>query len=108
MNGSRGVKVVKLIGMGVVAVVVFGFVVMGLWNWLIPGLTGWHALGFAQALGLLVLCRILFGGFGRGGFMRERMRARFERMTPEERERFRARFGGHCRRGAAPEGTAEA
>ncbi|MGZ7039533.1 MAG: hypothetical protein ACXVJO_15265, partial [Thermoanaerobaculia bacterium] len=45
-----------------------GEVVMGLWNWLLPSLFGWRQVTFWQALGLLVLCRILFGGFGmRGG-----------------------------------------
>ncbi|MFA5909359.1 MAG: hypothetical protein WC815_11315 [Vicinamibacterales bacterium] len=40
---------------------------MWLWNWLVPGLFGLRQLGFWEALGLLALCRILFGGFGRGG-----------------------------------------
>src|SRR5215467_14166164 len=41
-----------------------GQVVMHLWNWLLPPLFGWRALTFWQALGLLALCRILFGGLG--------------------------------------------
>ena len=102
MRGRRGFWFAKFLVMGLLAAGLFGWVVMGLWNWLVPGLTGWHALSFAQALALLVLCRILFGGFGRGHF-RERMRARFERMTPEEQERLRARFGGRCHRGAPAE-----
>jgi hypothetical protein len=70
-----------------------GFVVMHLWNWLLPPLFGWRQIAFWQALGLLVLCRILFGGFrlhspGRSNF-RRRMQERCGRMTPEERERFR-------------------
>jgi len=44
-----------------------GEVVMQLWNWLLPALFGWREVTFWQALGLLALCRILFGGFGRGG-----------------------------------------
>ena len=44
-----------------------GEVVMHLWNWLLPPLFGWRMLGFWQALGLLVLCRILFGGLHHGG-----------------------------------------
>ena len=83
------------------AVAIFGFVVMQLWNWLLPPLVGWKALGFWQALGLLVLTRILFGGLrGRGGWhghWRSRMRERWEQMTPEEREKFRAGLGRHCR-----------
>ena len=70
-----------------------GGIVMQLWNWLLPPLFGWHQVTFWQALGLLALCRILFGGLGRHGsgrygFGRHRGE-RWERMTPEERERFR-------------------
>ena len=71
----------------------FGEVVMHLWNWLLPALFGWHAITFWQALGLLVLCRILFGGWGGNGSDRSKFRRReaerWERMTPEEREKFR-------------------
>jgi hypothetical protein len=82
-----------------------GAAVMLLWNWLLPTLFGWHQITFWQALGLLALCRILFGGhgFGPSGLrhrMRERMRgrmaARWEGMTPEERERLRQRLHGRC------------
>jgi len=70
-----------------------GEVVMLLWNWLLPSLFGLRQLTFWQALGLLALCRILFGGFGfqRSGRSnyRRRMAERWERMTPEERERLR-------------------
>ena len=60
-----------------------GEIVMHLWNWLLPPLFGWRELTFWQALGMLVLCRILFGGFGMHGSGRGRPR------SPEERERFR-------------------
>ncbi len=90
MRRHRIFKVLAVIVLAALAASVMGFVVMTLWNWLMPGLTGWHALSFAQALGLLVLCRILFGGFrGHHGF-RERMRARWGSMSAEERERVRA------------------
>lgn len=73
-----------------------GFVVQQLWNWLLPALFGWPALTFWQALGLLALCRILFGGVGvrgpRGQRMHRGMKHRWQRMTPEERERFRQRL----------------
>ena len=78
-----------------------GYVVMWLWNWLLPGLFGWRLITFWQALALLALCRILFGRIGGRRFtrsnFRERMRDRWERMTPEEREKVRdrwARCGG--------------
>jgi len=69
-----------------VFVFVGGEVVMRLWNWLLPPLFGWRMLTFWQALGLLALCRILFGGLGHGG---PRFRGRCRNMTPQERERFR-------------------
>ena len=90
-----------------ISVLVFigGEIVMQLWNWLTPQLFGWHQVTFWQAIGILLLCRILIGVVGggpRGPSMRlrmgermmdgmtERMAERWERMTPEERERFRA------------------
>jgi hypothetical protein len=95
--------------LAVAAVVVFVFVggevVRLLWNWLLPPLFGWPAVTFWQALGLLALCRILFGGFGsRGhsagprfrrrlaGRMADRMAERCASMTPEERERLLQRM----------------
>jgi hypothetical protein len=73
-----------------------GVVVLQLWNWLLPPLFGWPQITFWQAIGLLALCRILFGGFGLRGSgrsnYRRRMEERCERMTPEERERFRQRM----------------
>jgi hypothetical protein len=70
-----------------------GQLVMHLWNWLVPTLFGLPQVTFWQALGLLALCRILFGGFGFGGGHRSRNRRRmaegWEQLTPEERERVR-------------------
>ncbi len=43
-----------------------GEVVKQLWNWLLPPIFGWRQITFWQALGLLALCRILFGGHGYG------------------------------------------
>ena len=44
-----------------------GIVVQWLWNWLVPDIFALRRITFWEALGLLALCRILFGGFGRGG-----------------------------------------
>ena len=90
-----------------------GQIVMLLWNWLAPMLFGFKQVTFWQALGLLALCRILFGGFGLGGGghrssrrrmegrirerVRERMDERWAQMTPEERERFRQGFNDRSR-----------
>ena len=93
-------------------VVIGGEVVLHLWNWLLPPLFGWREITFWQALGLLALCRILFGGFGFHGSgrssFRRRMEERCEHLTPEERERFRQRmrerfgFGSSTRESKEP------
>ena len=84
-----------------------GIIVRELWNWLLPPLFGWREITFWQALGILVLCRILFGGHGFRGSMRSNMRRRMEErcanMTPEERERFRERM--RARWGFGPSAT---
>ena len=95
----KGLKVVVFV---TVAIVVSSVLVMALWNWLMPGLFGWRTITFWQALGLLILSRILFGGLrGRAGpphwHWRRRMMERWAQMTPEERERFR--HGLQCREG---------
>jgi hypothetical protein len=85
-------KLIFLAPLALLALVGFiaigGTIVQLLWNWLVPPLFGVPHVSFWQALGLLVLCRILFGGFGRHGGHR----GMTSRMTPEERERFRQRI----------------
>lgn len=80
-----------------------GEVVKLLWNWLLPPLFGWKMITFWQAFALLALCRILFGHHGwRGGHgsgrerMRDRMKERWQDMTPEQRERMRSRWKMAC------------
>jgi hypothetical protein len=86
-----------ILGM-MVFIAIGGEVVMQLWNWLLPEIFGWPHITFWQALGMLVLCRILFGGFGFHGSgrssIRQRMAERWEKMTPEEREKCRQSFRG--------------
>ncbi len=93
----RGLKIFFFV---LLAGTVFTFGVMWLWNRLMPVIFGLHAISFWQALGLLVLSKILFGGFhgrhGFGGGWRMRLIERWEQMTPEEREKFRAGMRGGC------------
>jgi hypothetical protein len=97
-------KLIFIAPAAILAMVAFiaigGEVVLHLWNWLLPSLFGFRLITFWEALGLLALCRILFGGFGwhrsgRSHFSR-RMAQRWEHMTPEERERFRQGVRGRC------------
>ena len=86
---------IALVGM-LLFIALGGVLVEKLWNWLTPRLFGWPEVTFWQAVGLLGLCRILFGGLGLHGPGRSRFRrhlgGRYARMTPEERERFRQRI----------------
>jgi hypothetical protein len=78
-----------------------GFVVMSLWNYLLPAILHVGAITFWQAIGIFILCKILFG-FGRGGhkagapWMRHRMEERFKNMTPEEKEKFKEKMMQKC------------
>ena len=79
---------------GVLAIGLVGAVVMLLWNALIPVLfVGTPQIGFWQALGILALSKILFGGLRGGGheYWRER-RQRWANMSPQEREQLKSRF----------------
>jgi hypothetical protein len=99
MRGRRALHFLKVALIALVAFTVFGFVVTHLWNYLMPGLFGLRAITFWQGVGLIVLGRLLFGGFGPrfgGAPWRRHLAERWERMTPEEREKFREGMRGRC------------
>ena len=92
--------------LGAAAIAAFSTATMFLWNWLMPAIFGLTAICFWQALGLLVICRILFGGMGgmhhfigmhHFGRMRHHnlIREKWLKMTPEEQKEFlkNRRFG---------------
>jgi hypothetical protein len=82
----------------VLVVYLCGELIMYLWNWLLPPLFGLRLITFWQALGLLLLCRILFGSWRGGGNERGHRRQveRWDRMSPEERERLRQNWRARC------------
>ena len=100
-------KIPGIILIVIAAVALFGFIVQQLWNSLIPAIVGGRAITFWQAVGILLLSKILFGaGFrGRGNMRwRNRMGERWEKMSPEEREKFsRGMRGCFGRREFQPE-----
>jgi hypothetical protein len=106
MKGYRLLRVLKIALFAIVAVTVVSFLLMSLWNILMPGIFAVRSINFWQALGLLVLSKILFGGFRPGGGPRgrRRMMERWEQMTPEERDKFKQGM----RRGCGPRQNAEA
>jgi Ca2+/H+ antiporter, TMEM165/GDT1 family len=100
MKINRMVKGFIFVPFAVLFLAVFGFVVMHLWNWLMPPLFGLKLVTFWQAVGLVVLSKIFFGGFrghaGQGSHWRHRMMERWGKMTPEEREKFREGMRLRC------------
>ena len=97
----KKIKVVgpRLILFGAAFFVLVGFGTVALWNALMPAIFGLPTIGYWQALGLLVLSRLLFGGWGGGGqgFRKPRFVNGWKDLTPEERERFSQAVGDRCR-----------
>lgn len=78
------------IAMGLAFGAMLVWLVMLLWNWLLPSLfTGARTIDYWQTLGLIALCRVLFGGGGHG---RWGARRRWHTMNDEERAQFKQRF----------------
>jgi hypothetical protein len=95
---------------------IVGFGVMYLWNLLMPTIFNTREIDFWQAIGLLALCRLLFGNIGNliggqrnqceecGGsgwaqkkqHWKNRLRAKMSDMSLEEREQFKAQMHQVC------------
>ncbi|HLX67272.1 MAG TPA: hypothetical protein VKR41_09765 [Puia sp.] len=102
-------KIIGFVILGIIGVFVFGTVVMLLWNALMPDIFNLRQITFWQALGLLVLAKILFSGF-RGGpkaygsrWKRDALREGWANMTPEQQEKFRQEWGRRCRKPFSPD-----
>ena len=97
---NKGLMILKWTVIAVVFVLVFGFITMILWNGLMPAVFGLSSISFIQALGLLLLSKILFGGWGgcKGGHAhshmnwKQRYREKLADMSPEEKARFKKRM----------------
>ncbi|MEO7308449.1 MAG: hypothetical protein ABIR78_09320 [Ferruginibacter sp.] len=87
----------------IVAVPLFGLLVMSLWNAILPEVIGVRSITFWQALGILLLSKILFGGFGGGRHSRQHgrqkwieMKQKFAGMSAEDREKFKDEWKNRC------------
>jgi len=100
MRTMRKGKIFMIIPMVIIAILAFGGIVMWLWNSILVSVLGVKVITFVQALGILVLSKILFGGFkGRGGGWgngRGMWEEKLRNMTPEEREKFKAEWKNRC------------
>ncbi|CAL1516632.1 hypothetical protein [Chitinophaga sp. MM2321] len=101
-------RVLKKIGFAFMGLAFFAlviFVTMLLWNWLIPEIFHGPVITYWQALGLLLLGKLLFGwhnhqrGFGpwgQRGQWKEKIKERMANMSPEQRERMKEHLRNHC------------
>ncbi|MFT3910017.1 MAG: hypothetical protein QM737_11360 [Ferruginibacter sp.] len=96
-------KKIKIFFIVIIACLAFSAAVMGLWNAILPEVLGVKAISFVQAVGILILSKILFGGFrGGGGWAAHKrgrwmeMQEKMATMTPEEREKFKAEWRNRC------------
>ena len=98
---SFWIKRAIFIPIGIAAMIFFcGWIVMLLWNCVLPPVIGVGVITFWQALGILVLAKILFGGF-KGGHGHSRHfhgydHHKWMHMNPEEREKMRAEWKDRC------------
>jgi hypothetical protein len=95
----------------VAAALLMGVVVKFLWNAILPALLGVAFISYWQAVGLLILCRILFGNFGRGSMggnprwknnegarIGPPWREKWANMTDEERAKLKEEWRRRCQK----------
>ena len=107
----RGIGFTILVAIGITA---FGFVFMHLWNWLMPAIFGLGEITWFQGIGLLILGKMLFGGwrskwghghcgggycgggYGYRGGWKNKWKEKMMNMSPEEREKFKMKMKEKC------------
>lgn len=86
---------------GMAALVIW--VVMLLWNWLMPMLFDLSCITFWEAAGILLLSKILFGGFGgskhkchcqqnRTGGWKDKFKHKWGHLSDEDKQKWEAKF----------------
>lgn len=107
-------KIVGFIVLAIAMTAVLGYVVMLLWNNVLAAVVSVSLISFWQALGLLILSKILFGGFHcgwggrRGGHWKNEMKEKWQGMTAEEREKVKQEWRDRCsvwKRGSSEQGA---
>ena len=102
---KRGVWIFKWIVLGAIFIALFGLITQYLWNWLVPDLFSGPVITYWQALGLLLLTKILWGfggsgkkrhcqhcGYGGKSYWKHRYENKIASMNPEYREAFKKKM----------------
>ena len=93
---------VKIVFFIIASIIAMAAIVMWTWNWLVPELFHGPLINFYQAIGLMLLSRILFRGFhgmgGRGNYIRNlgQWKEGWNKMNPEQREKMRELWKKRC------------
>jgi hypothetical protein len=100
---SRAAKITAFV---VLSMAGMGFLLMVLWNILIPEIFNGPQITFIQALGLLLLSRLLFMGFrpwgwkqhykGKSEYWRRKFEEKVANMPPEQREKIKQAYARRC------------
>ncbi len=96
-------KIAGFIVLAIAMTALLSYVVMLLWNTVLTAvITSVSVISFWQALGLLILSKILFGGF-KGGWgnhrsshWKQEMKEKWQGMTAEEREKVKEEWRSRC------------
>ncbi len=103
-------KIIGFIVLAIALTALLGYIVMSLWNCVLVAVLHLSVITFWQALGILILSKILFGGFkGRWGGgprshkWKKEMQEKWHTMTPEEREKIKQEWRNRCRTWRKPD-----
>ncbi|MCS6933851.1 MAG: hypothetical protein NZM35_01695 [Chitinophagales bacterium] len=97
---TQALKITGIVLLLIVAFLLMGYLTMTLWNWLMPAIFGLPVINYYQAIGLVVLSKLLLGGIrvqpGPIG-QRRWWKAKWESMSEKEREEFKREFAERCK-----------
>ncbi len=107
---KRGSWILKMVLLGVLAIGMIGWVTQLLWNWLVPMLFAGPMITIWQALGLILLTKILLFPLGkrhhgghRGSYWKPYWKEKWSSMSEEEKLEFRKKMREKCGWGRASE-----
>ena len=101
---TRPQKIIIFILFAIGFVFVVGSAIQLLWNWILVDAAGMNPISIWQAIGLLVLARILFGGMFWGGrrqwgkSKRAEWKKKWRDMSPEDKEAFKQKWRERCQK----------
>ncbi len=102
---SRPPKVFFMVILGVGILLLVGYIVMLLWNAIIPRVINASVITYWQAMGLLILSRILFGRWGSPPkprqfqhHKRKHWKDKWKNMSEEERMAFKEKWKAKCKK----------